>query len=313
MAVDVEAFRGRVPDLDRILGAVRVDERERVDVIVQQYRDRIRDATREVAMLSLRRRGHGQHRVSIELVDGSPDEVRLSIADDELGAQLTALRTTLADGRNCLAALEDIHQLLVDPALQEYLDIWPDAASRDVGRFLDAMIRRIDSASVVDYIIKYSRDPFGSYEPRQQSGVIRIYWQMIALSASRVGVSTEALTLKVLAHEYAHAFAHLGMDADGTNWDATAFLSADIFVHEGLANFWSSSVLAPSDDDWLIRRAGEALKAVWPKQPLPYHEFDRWKKMGATAEHVRQAVREARRAHEVGIDEFRTWLDQARG
>ena len=99
------------------------------------------------------------------------------------------------------------------------------------------------------------------------------------------------------------------MDANGESWETEAFLHADRFVQEGLANYFSWKALQ-GNDDWWLRDALRALEALWPRQPPPYREFDHWRRsITASPETVRAAVR---RARERGLsrDQFRELLER---
>lgn len=157
-------------------------------------------------------------------------------------------------------------------------------------------------------------DFLGSYMPAARSGHITLHWRLIGLVAPRLGVSVEALALKVLAHEYAHALSHLSIDANGEHWTLDAYWQADEFVHEGLANYMSAAALAASDD-WWFREALEALKRMVEQQTPPYREFQRWQRdVGAKPEAVRAALRTARTMDRVTGAQFEQLLqDYASG
>lgn len=126
-------------------------------------------------------------------------------------------RESFSASAECMALLARIPDRLIDEIRVDYLGKCPSSAVDDVGRFLKDMLARIDRESIVERILEIDQDYLGIYEPGKIAGTIGIHWALIALCASRLGVSMEALSLKVLAHEYAHAFSHLGMDANGNH------------------------------------------------------------------------------------------------
>lgn len=87
---------------------------------------------------------------------------------------------------------------------------------------------------------KIREDVLGAYFIRQQE--VRVYWQAIGVFAALYGVDVEPLTVVVLAHELAHAYTHLGFDIDGFDWPTERFVSTDIAIVEGLAQFYAEVV-----------------------------------------------------------------------
>ncbi len=75
----------------------------------------------------------------------------------------------------------------------------------------------------------------GSRYRRKYSTQICLYWGVIGLVARLLGVSVEGLTITVLAHEYAHAYTHLGFDRSGGRWTGEAFGASEHELVEGLA------------------------------------------------------------------------------
>ena len=52
---------------------------------------------------------------------------------------------------------------------------------------------------------------------------IQLYWGIIWLISSQIGVDIEDLAVVVLAHELAHAYTHIGLDIDGRNWGTESY------------------------------------------------------------------------------------------
>ena len=69
--------------------------------------------------------------------------------------------------------------------------------------------------------------------------MIVIYWQVIGFFALRYNLSVDHLTAVVLIHELAHAFTHRGKDIDKINWNTDLFAQTDLFIVEGLAQFYT--------------------------------------------------------------------------
>lgn len=293
--------------VESILLGISARAEHQVGRVVDQYRERVKEAVKDAAMLSFTKRGQVRRQVTVRIVPGAPAVVLDTFLEDELGTALAAYREPFLRAAEALATLEHIPVELSEATRQDFLHECPTGAARQVEAFLRQMVSKIDMAAVTFRILSVDGDPLGTYEPSRNSGTITLYWQMIALCASQLDVSTEALALKVLAHEYSHALCHLGLDAEGADWDLDRFWSADRFVHEGLANYLSWSAIH-SSNDWLMREATGALEAIWPRQPAPYHEFDGWRERKVRAETVRTALREARTRRQVTAGEFRELL-----
>jgi hypothetical protein len=293
--------------VETILRGISERAEHQVGRVVEQYRDRVRDSVKDAAMLSFTKRGQARHQVNLRIISGAPDVVMDTFLEDELGTALTAYREPFRRAAECLGALERISAELSEDTRHAFLRDCPADAARDVETYLRQMVDRIDKAAVTHRILSVDGDPLGSYQPSSNSGTITLYWQMIALCASQLDISTEALTLKVLSHEYAHALCHLGMDAEGGHWELDRFWGAERPVHEGLANYLSWWAMQ-SSTDWLMREATAALEAIWPRQPAAYHEFDVWRTRKVRAETVRTAMREARTWSLVEAERFRELL-----
>ena len=84
--------------------------------------------------------------------------------------------------------------------------------------------------------------------------------------------------LKVLAHEWGHAYTHVGLDIDGTRWPSDGFSETDKAVKEGLAQFCALKVV--EDLKWGFPEGLDAYNAILPRQPKPtfpiYHP-NSWK------------------------------------
>jgi hypothetical protein len=77
---------------------------------------------------------------------------------------------------------------------------------------------------------------------------IRLYWMVIGLISRTLGVSAEALTIVVAAHELAHAYTHIGRDIDGIRWETEAFAATELKIAEGLAQFYTAAVCTSLSD-----------------------------------------------------------------
>lgn len=297
-----------------ILNGVDHDAEFRVRSCVERLRERVRDGVKEAFMFTLGARRGIRHAITVSFERGDAILEGVIKSDDALGQVLSAYRDSIVDGLSCIDRLRSARQSL-DGELGDELDaLYPGEASDELEQFLRSMDKRIERAGIVQRLFSLRSDFLGSYMPAARSGHITLHWGLIGLVAPRLGVSVEALALKVLAHEYAHALSHLGIDANGEHWTLDAYGQADEFVHEGLANYMSAAALAASDD-WWFREALEALKRMVEHQTPPYRECQRWQRdLGAKPEAVRAALRTARTMDRVTGAQFEQLLqDYASG
>lgn len=130
---------------------------------------------------------------------------------------------------------------------------------------------------------------------------IRLYWGVIGLISRCIGCSSEDLTIVVLAHELAHAYTQLGADIDGRRWPVLKFHDTDLYVVEGLAQYYTDRVLRR-----LSNRFGGALdayKRLLKLQPDAYKVHMQWVEEH-TPEAVRLAMLEVRRKGLKSLDDF---------
>jgi hypothetical protein len=138
---------------------------------------------------------------------------------------------------------------------------------------------------------------------------IELYWGVIGLFAQILGVSPEALTVVVLAHELGHAYTHRAADIDGRTWETVAFGRSELALIEGLAQYYAARTC-----ERLIVSAPEARSAyeeLLKHQPETYRKHVRW--LGRyRPEEVRFALVIARREGETNLEKFETCLKAAR-
>ena len=141
---------------------------------------------------------------------------------------------------------------------------------------------------------KVREDVLGAYFVRQQE--VRIYWQAIGVFAALYGVSVEPLAVVVLAHELAHAYTHLGFDIDGYDWPTERFVSTDIAIVEGLAQFYAEVVCKNLEDQ--IPDAIVAFRTLLAEQNEIYRTHRSWvdEDDRNSGEIVRVSLLECRRA-----------------
>jgi hypothetical protein len=97
---------------------------------------------------------------------------------------------------------------------------------------------------------------------------------VIGITARTLGVSVEALTNVVLAHELAHAYTHLGCDIDNEQWDTAKFAGCDLDIVEGLAQFYTKVICTRLQDR--VPVALKAYEALLKEQSGPYKAHLNW-------------------------------------
>jgi hypothetical protein len=165
---------------------------------------------------------------------------------------------------------------------------------------LDEKLRSID------------RDVLGAYFFRRRE--IQLYWMVIAFYAAILQVSIEDLTFVVLTHELAHAYTHLGGDADRTTWETDDFAATDLRIVEGLAQFYTESVVVDVELDRTQPGARTAFDALLSRQSVPYTIFKGWTDPAEPrrSEIVRTAMIQTRTTRNTDYNVFRQTLERVR-
>lgn len=174
--------------------------------------------------------------------------------------------------------------------------------SRD---FLEWALRQVVIKAVVKKILEIEKDTLGVYKSRGAKGEIVLFWAVIGFVAKSIGVKVEDLTAVVLVHELAHAYTHLGYDADGDQWKG--FDQVSTGLAEALAQYYTHSAAAhhrrKAPGFW---RAYETL--VRDQSAVYRHHLewvDTW-----PLEVVRSAMLEARRQRLTALTDFEPGLER---
>jgi hypothetical protein len=128
----------------------------------------------------------------------------------------------------------------------------------------------------------------GIYDYSGADPKIEMYWGVLGLVARDLDVSVEDLTCVVLAHEYAHAFTHVGTDANDASWETSRFAGAAHEVKEGLAQYFTELTCRQIK----VRGAYAAYEKLVEQQPPAYRVHLEWK---VKPEIVRLAMMKMRR------------------
>ena len=154
----------------------------------------------------------------------------------------------------------------VEPCPAEYEEV------RHIGAFLYLLLRRLRSSYFIERIRSIQEDVLGAYFFRLPE--VRLYWMVIGFLSGVLGVSVEALTLVVAAHELAHAYTHLGRDIDGGRWAPETFAAANLAIAEGLAQFYTKVICKKLETRF--PSGWEAYERLLKLQSGPYLVHEDW-------------------------------------
>jgi hypothetical protein len=148
---------------------------------------------------------------------------------------------------------------------------------------------------------------------------IQLYWMPLAIFAALFHVSLSTLTVAVLCHELIHAYSHRGVDIDGWSWPTDCFIKTNVYVTEGLAQYYTEQVMRN-----LGARLPDGLGtflAKTSKQSAPYTTYQNWlgEKKQPSPEAVRLAMLMFRNSkppifeHQNFLDTLKSAQTQIRG
>jgi hypothetical protein len=226
--------------------------------------------------------------VTVEVVDGISEPLADIARDhpDPIAWWILLNRRKL---EGAAASLIDLHRRLPEiigsPLHARLFEGDVDAVARSRGLIVRLLAGDIEKP-IIERIRRVERDWLGAYFFRQKR--IELYAPAIALWSEYLGVPVEDMAIVVLAHELAHAYTHIGQDIDGRVWETDDFAKADVFLVEGLAQFYTDRVC----DRLAGRRPAvrTAFDELNKNQSPPYCEHRKWNEIGGP---VGEAVRNA--------------------
>jgi hypothetical protein len=219
--------------------------------------------------------------------------------DDPIAALIAPYRLVLGRTREGLGRVKTLASKLNSFPEGQTLIAQRDMYIAPVLALLDDLSRKCEGVDVIQFILRINKDVLGAYifplndffagsrdRPR-----IEIYWQVIGLFAELMEVNVADLTTVVLAHEQAHAYTHLGSDADGHAWQTESFEKSDLELVEGLAQYYTEQIA----DKFCSEEPGvkQAYERLLSQQPPAYHTHRPWV-TESTPEAVRIAMLEER-------------------
>jgi hypothetical protein len=220
------------------------DVRDRVQGTVKQWNQFLRELIRTETALRLST-NEAKQAVPVKVEDGLPLPFNRILRDvDELLLWLTINRPSLeAAAAGLDKVIRKFPDLMHWPPIKQSLDKQEDfddfdqPTFRKSQLFIQTLLHVLESRSIFEQLKNIDEDVLGAYFFRIPE--IRLYWMAIGFFAHYLDVPVEALTVVTLAHELAHSYSHLGKDIDGRDWDIKAFAEADLYIVEGLAQFYT--------------------------------------------------------------------------
>lgn len=244
--------------------------------------------------------------VSIRVVDGMPAGFHKAL-DIEPGflnlfMHLPLLRQTVQGLFYLQEAADDVSRFM-NSAEYEQQSLFADDTISKLCRLVDTL----EEKHALQRVCAIEEDVLGAYF--LQSNMIEIYWMPITIVSRLAGVSAEALTVVVMAHELAHAYTHVGQDIDGNRWETTAMCKAELRIVEGIAQHYT----AVACDKLAIKfpDAKYAYENLVKLQPESYRVHLAWKDQYQNLGEVVRTTMMATRAKKVKkYDEFLYFMNQ---
>lgn len=257
------------------------DAEQRIKRTIEQWNQIIRNAI--IAETGLRLSvGDDQQNVPVRIQPGMPTPFA------GLAAQIEPELWELLFNKHLLTATQSGLQLLLENSAMLRSYTHTDFSAKDIESVQDllkAILAELEKRNFAARFRTIDQDVLGAYFLHVPE--VHIYWMVISLMARFLNVSVEGLTIAVLTHELAHAYTHLGRDVDGSRWETAAFAQTDLYIVEGLAQFYTDQICRK----FLARTTEphEAFKALRDLQPEPYQKYQQWSEIGDS--HVGEVVR----------------------
>jgi hypothetical protein len=308
-----------------LINNIAPDTQKRVEKAKNSYNRLIRDAIRFESRLSL---NSGQSdnfsedtsiKIPVKLEAGYPDWLEGFVVPPEfrIAALLSEIRPALVQLEH---SADVVGEFIADYQHEPEIDPFVGDSICHASTEARQLLALLEGYDLVRELLNINRDILGLYHSttpwmyrhridiydphlNSEGGEVLIYWAVIGIIAPRLGVSVEALTAVVLAHELSHAYTHAGFDIDGNNWPADSFFGSDSELTEGLAQYYTERVLQKLDHR--IPGAYQAYELLLEKQSGPYRRHLHWtQELQASPEQIRQALLKVRRYDSIPVQEF---------
>jgi hypothetical protein len=243
----------------------------RVERTFKQWNNILRDYLRNETGLRLTV-GDGTQAVPVRIDDGLPESFAEALSGlDDRDWSLLVNQHVLQQGLRATKFVQHGFDWIsewsgFEPTATEYEEF------RHVGIFLYVLLRRLRTLNFTERIRAIQEDVLGAYFFRLPE--VRLYWMVIAFLSGVLGVSVEALTVVVAAHELAHAYTHLGGDIGGERWETEGFAASNLAITEGLAQFYTKVICKKLGTRFPA--ALEAYERLLKLQSGPYLVHEDW-------------------------------------
>lgn len=289
--------------LQQLVSDVSRDVQEQVKNAVRDHRDKIREAVAGHTRMFLRRYygdmfDTGRHdtiTINVAVRPGLPapllpsenqqiaEQHRLAIVLSPFRRDLLGLRE-----HGKVVATEVVNHLRNLPGTQPLLGDKEQVLLEAAWQYAEMLLGKLEQFRLTQFILRIDQDVLGIYDYSGADPKIELYWGVIGLFARDLDVSVEDLVCVVLAHEYAHAFTHVGTDANDASWETSLFAGAAHEVKEGLAQYFTELTCRQIK----VRGAYAAYERLVAQQPPAYRVHLEWK---VKPEIVRLAMMKIRR------------------
>ena len=288
--------------LQQLIDELPRDIEDRVRAAHKDHRDKIREALAFHTRMTLRRYnddlfGSGQYEtinIGVAVRPGLP--APLQPRDKQQIEDQHRLALVLGPYRGDLIGLRD-HGAVIARKLVSTMRREPAALPLLTGQELTIepaseyalrLLAHLEQFRLTQFILNINEDVLGIYDYSGTEPKIELYWGIIGIVARDLNVGVEDLTCVVLAHEFAHAFTHVGSDANHLSWDSVQFQQAAHEVKEGLAQYFTALACRQIK----VRGAYQAYEKLLEQQPKAYRVHTEW---NAKPESVRLAMMRMRR------------------
>ncbi len=262
-------------DIERELESLLLEQdpkiKLRIEKAAKDYKIKIQTSLRNETALRLSD-SSGNASIKVKVVPGLPVVVRKRL----VGVPIPPLPRIFVDKSSLLSAetglkylgksLKSLNRLVTDPHLTQ----------EEMRKALDYVQRLLNLFSVpglgddvVEFIVEIDQDVLGAYFFHHAE--IHLYWLVIGLFSYKYGISPESMTAVAAAHEWAHAYTHLGADAGGKRWDTDAFASCSLITVESLAQYYGGLACRRLSNDCF-----DAYMKLLARQPRPYRFHLDW-------------------------------------
>jgi hypothetical protein len=242
----------------RVMEVLRDRARETVVETVKRWNQALRTEVRAATALSL----PDGASVPVAVVDGMPKPLADATAHIETWQWWLAFhRPTLEQTDHNLGFLLNERDFLTHHLGDAARNMDSVSSSRSL---IQNVLKHSTEKNIFECFKKIEQDVFGAYWILASR--IQLYWM------PRVALS--ALAAAVLCHELVHAYTHRGVDTNGESWATSHFIKTDVYVKEGLAQYYTEQIMQSLRD-----RLPDGLEAFLKKtsrQSAPYTAYQNW-------------------------------------